>query len=159
MGQIIKVKSGFEYNSYNTFYDAIDAAKKSREEIKEECSLINGVVVTEYQFNGSECVLSFKNNRHLLVSPGKSSIKWEIIETKPSIGNIENKEIKLELSSGLQFKWNWKEILDKYIGKKATISPSDQLLFIWSEDRVEHVFNFCIDGNNSNNKYLTIGEA
>lgn len=159
MDQIIKIKPGFEYNSYNTFDAAIGAAKKSREKIKEECSLINGVIVTEYQFNGSECVVSFENNRHLLVSPGKSSIKWEIIETKPNIGKLVNKEIKLELSSGLQINWNWKEVLDKFVGKKAAISPGDQLLFIWSEDRVEHVFDFCVDRNNSSNKYLTIGEA
>lgn len=159
MGHIIKVKSGLEYNTYSTFGAAVDAANKSREEIKEECSLINGVVVTEYQFNGTECVISFENNRHLLVTPGRSSIKWKVINEKPNIGNLEKKDVILELPGGIQFDWNYESVLNNFVGKKATISPSDQLLFIWSENRIEHLFSYCVDVSDSKKIYLTIGEA
>ncbi len=135
MSRVIKVRSGFKYASHSTFEASIAAAQKACKKAEEKCSLINGVVVTEYQFNGNKCIVSFENNLHLSVSPGKYSKKWEILDTKPNIGKFESSDTLLELPNGTQLVWNCDSVLDKFIGKKAAISPSDQRLFIYSENK------------------------
>ena len=159
MRQIIKVNSGFTLNTHDTFDASIDATKNVREKMKSKCSIINGKVVTDYHFNGHELVISYENKHYLSVSPGESLIKWDVVSSKPDVNNLNKKDIVFELSNGHQFDWNCEKVLDGFMGKKMSVSPSDQLLFIFSEDRIEYMFDYYIDINDSNKKYLTISEA
>jgi len=152
----IRVKSLFSAAEYNSLADASDAAKESAN----GCEKINGRIVTGYRFNGNLLAIEFDNGFYLVVSPGSSSIKWDIVADKPQIdGQLDDYEIQFEFAKIGKLIWDWKNILDRFVGKQTFISPSDQYLFIYTKGGKEYMFSSLVNRDAPNYTYLFFSET
>jgi hypothetical protein len=163
MVNIAKVSFGFLPKAYSTMSEALLASKEATEaSSKEKCNVINGHVVLDYEFDGTCLIIHFYNGKYLIIHPGSEKIEWDVLKNKPNNilnSNQSNEGITFELSNGEKFPWNWKEILNGFIGKQIAISPSDQYLFIFSREGPEYMFYSLIDDENSKKQYLMISET
>lgn len=127
---------------------------------KPKFDLINGRKAVRYKFNGFKLVITFENGMYLIVSPGDNLIEWDIVSVEPEIGNEEDlQNIFFEFENGNKISWDWKRILDSFIGKQVAISPSKQYLFIFAKDGDEYMFDAYKDFKNKNVQYLVISET
>lgn len=157
MCKIIHVITMSAQNGYSSFPKLVRASKSA---MQLKCELINGKVLIDYEFCGDFLTLCFENNKYLIVSPGGRSINWDIVTIKPTNKYaIKNQKTYLVYRNAGKVIWDWKNVLDGFVGKKVAISPSDQYLFIFSRDRVEYMITYVVDKNNPENKLLTINES
>ena len=160
MEKVVKIRSGFTRRiEHSSFSAAVTSSKSINDTRKSELELINKQVVTGYQFDGRLLVLSYENNLHLIISPTEELIEWKIVSKIPEIGKVTKGTIYFELSSEIRFLWNWREILDNFIGKQIIIAPSDQYLFIYEKNGVEFMFSYYINTEDADEQYLSIGEV
>jgi hypothetical protein len=160
MSKIIRVLPGIKAREYNSLAEASESAARSSRSVKYKCDMINGKIVVDYQFNGISLVVKFDNEMYLLVSPSENSINWNVLSSKPYTNEFGNyQDIIFEFTSGTRISWDWKVILDGFVGKQVAISPSDQFLFIFSPGGPEYIFDFLVDMENTNIKYLFLSES
>lgn len=159
MEKVVKIRSGFRCIEHSSFTEAIKSAKIESDARKSELELITNQVVTGYQFDGVLLVISFGNNQHLTVSPGEDLIKWKVVSEKTEVDTVTHGTTYFELSNGDRFLWNWKEILDSFVGKQIIIAPSDQYLFIYEKNGIEFMFSYYVNVDNFEEQYLSIGET
>lgn len=153
MHRIIEVKQCFYPKEYNSLSEAVEAATK-----KSTAELINGKIVLDYQFNGDSIIISFDNGKYLTIRSGEKSIEWDVVSIKPIIKKkIIEQNIYFDFENGDRVFWDWKMILDGFVGKKIAISPSDQFLFIFTQGGEEYMFDVLVD--NVNNKFLFLSLA
>ncbi|MES9853141.1 MAG: hypothetical protein ABW170_15090 [Candidatus Thiodiazotropha sp. L084R] len=163
MANYVKVSYGFSPKAYSTMSEALLASDGNEQtSSSDKCHLINGHVVLDYEFDGTCLIIHFDNGKYLTVLPGSEKIEWDVVNNKPdnivTVGQ-SNDGIMFELSNGEKFKWNWREILNSFIGKQIAISPSEQYLFIFSREGSEYVFSSLLDEENINKQYLMISET
>ncbi len=160
INKLIAVVQGFYPNEFNSLSETVEAAAKIKELKKLKIESINGKTVTDYQFNGTVLIVSFNNGQWLIISPGEKLINWDVVSIKPiMMGEIIEQNIHFQLTNGNKILWDWKTILDGFLGKQVVISPSDQYLFIFSRNGDEYMFDFLVDKCNPDKKYLYISKA
>ena len=157
MDRVIQVTQCFYPKEYKSLSEAIEVATLKKSE-KSKSELINGKIVVGYQFNGESIIISFDNRKYLTISSGKKSIEWDVVSIRPKITKkaIEQ-NIYFDFENGDRVFWDWKMILDSFVGKKIAISPSDQFLFIFTQGGEEYMFDVLVD--NFNNKFLFLSLA
>ncbi|OHX38157.1 hypothetical protein BJL95_23400 [Methylomonas sp. LWB] len=124
--------------------------------------MINGRIVESYQFNGELLVIGFDNGKFLTIYPEENKIGWNVVSEWPMVtGKYENEyeNIYFKFPGGEEVLWNWKDILDSFVGKQVAISVSDQFLFIFTRDGVEYMFDVLLDVNNKNSRFLFLSQA
>ena len=139
MSEIFKVKFGIMQIAHDSFASATQGSKK------QELALINGQILVAYEFNGHDLVLRLDNTECCYISIGINCITWLVGDnillsdkSNPSL------DITFEYPTGETQVWDWKIKLDGLIGKKIALSPGDQFLFLYSEDKKEYIFD-CVE--------------
>lgn len=121
---------------------------------------INGKIVTGYRFNGHSLIFSFDNNSYLKVSIGNSSIDWDVVFEEPLMISENLDDAILFKTNGVEdFLWEWKNLLNSFIGKQIAISPSDQYLFLFVRGIGDYMFNACANKANLKEVFLYISET
>ncbi|MCP3689953.1 MAG: hypothetical protein GY784_16230 [Gammaproteobacteria bacterium] len=158
--QIIQVSNNIIATGYDSLSAAISVSTRIRDSKKDLCKLINKKVIVGYQFNGASLVLEAKDNIGLVVSMGKNAVEWDVVSHVPNIEKAKRdiNNVVFEFSDGERFFWNWKEILDEFIGKQIIVSPSDQYLFIFIRDNKDYMIDYLVDINDPRNQFLFISE-
>lgn len=161
MGQIIRVVRGFSLKEHRSFDKAVHAAMSQNiDSRRAKCELINGKKVLDYQFDGEYLVVHFNNEKYLIISSGENKIIWDVVSTKPQVGTqIDYEDVYFEFSSGNQAAWDWKNVLDSFVGEQVAISPSDQYLFIFTKDGKEYMIDSLISEKNPEDRFLFISES
>jgi hypothetical protein len=160
MNKVVQVTHGIIAREYNSLSEAVLSAEKCTQSFKNKCNLINGKTVVDYQFDGSALVIKLDNELYLLISTGEMTVFWDVFSIRPSINvPVGCQGIEFEFPSGEKVLWNWKIILDNFVGKQIAISPSDQYLFIFTRGGPEYMFDVFWDKEDANVKYLFISEA
>lgn len=160
MDKIIRVTRGICDNEYNSMSEAVAAAKQKENLYKAKLDLINGKVLKSYQFSGSELVLFFGNDLYAVISPGQNAINLDVVPSKPRVDVIlGEQDVYLELPSGTKIVWDWKMVLDNFIGKQIAVSPSDQVLFVFARDGAEFLITFYVEYDNPHKQLLCISQA
>jgi len=158
--KLIKVTQGFLANEFNSLLEATTASVNKNILNKSKCKMVNGNTVLDYKFNGFSLSVHLDNGMFLLVSLGDQSIEWDVVSDEIDMqGLIIDHDIYFEFSNGDKVMWDWKKILDGFVGKKIAISPSDQFLFIYALGEKEYMFDVLMDRENLIDKYLYISEA
>lgn len=160
MVQLIQAENAFTLKEYVSFSNAVDAAKKTEVVNAEKLEMINGKIVKDYIFRKNFLYLHFDSGVYLTVSIGEEAMLWDVVSTKPEVSeSVFVPDICFEFSSGSQVSWNWKEILNSFIGKQAVISPSDQLLFIFYRGGAEYLIDVWANKKDPSDRYLVVSEA
>lgn len=160
MDKIIRVVEGFCDNEYDLMAEAVAAANVKAKLYKTKLDLINGKILKSYQFGGNVLVLCFSDDLYAVISSDQNSIYLDVISDDPKIDNISAEQhVYLELPCGLKMLWDWKNILDGFIGKQVAISPSDQVLFIFYRGGAEYLITFYVEKDNPKKQFLAISEA
>ena len=160
MDKIIQVEEGISDNEYDLMLEAVEAAKVKENLYKTKLDLINGKILKSYQFGGNALVLCFSDDLYAVILPDQNSIYLDVVFDNPKINNISAEQnIYLELSCGLKILWDWKNVLDSFVGKQVAISPSDQVLFIFYRGGDEYLITFYVEKDNPKKQFLTISEA
>jgi len=160
MDKIILVTRGICDNDYNSMSEAVAAAKQKEKVYKAKLDLINGKVLKSYQFSGSKLVLFFGNDLYAVISPVQNAINVDVVSYKPRIDVISGEQdVYLELPGGTKIVWDWKRVLDNFIGKQIAVSPSDQVLFIFARDEGEYLITFYVECGNNKKQLLCISQA
>lgn len=160
MTKLVQVTQGIIAREYNSFSEAVGSAARCTQSAMNKCDMINGKTVVDYQFNGTSLVIKFDEELYLLISAGEISVVWDVLVAKPSVKKFMSCQgIIFEFPSGEKLPWNWKVILDDFIGKQVAISPSDQYLFIFTRSGPEYMFDVFWDKGNPVIKYLYISEV
>jgi len=147
-------------NIYDTLSSSVNASIKENKDKNVQVGLINGQNLISYCYKRDLLSLFFSNSKCLIISIGNNAINWRVIEEKPSDDNdIFKTNIVLKLPDGDEYDWGGK-ILDQMLNKKISISPSDQNLFIYTdEERVEYMFDAYAERKNKNNKFIFLFEC
>jgi hypothetical protein len=98
------------------------------------------------------------NRKNLTISAGKQVIEWDVVSVRPNdIGEIKEQNVYFEFKNGKKIFWDWKMILDSFVGNQIAISPSDQFLFIFPRGGDEYMFDELVD--NLGNRFLYLSLA
>jgi len=160
MEKIVKVTVAYRQSEFSSLLDAVNASASDIKPKKSKVELINGKVVTAYKFNGTVLVICFENDNYLVVSIGEKRVNWNVASTKPNIGTqLDECKVFFQYPNGDKTLWNWKNILDGFIGKQIAISPSEQSLFIFTRGGDEYLFDVLIDVENNNSHFLNLSEV
>lgn len=160
MDKIIRVVSGICDIEYDSFTEAIAASKQRAGLLRTKLNLINGKVLREYQFNGSRLILHLSNEVYAVIFPSQNLVCLDVVLYEPELDSLLNEQkTYLELPGGTRMLWNWKKILDNFIGKEIVISPSDQVLFIFFKGGDEFLITYYKEEGNLTNQYLSIAQA
>lgn len=154
MSELIKVRFGILAITHDSFERAIQGASR------QELVVVNGQILVEYEFNGHDLVLRLDNNKCCYISIGDNCITCSVGDNfrLSEKSNLPTDAI-FEYPSGENQEWDWKIKLEGLIGKKIALSPSDQFLFLHSEDRKEYIFN-CVESiMDPSMKYLYISDV
>ncbi|PUA26869.1 MAG: hypothetical protein B0W54_20815 [Cellvibrio sp. 79] len=154
MSEIIKVKLGIIAEAHDSFFSA------TKELSKQEFNAVNGRILKSYEFNGHELIIYLDNHKACYVSTGENRINWILADSF----QLNDKchiptNIIFEYFNGVQEPWDLSNKLEKLIGKKIAFSPSEQYLFLYSEDKGEYIFDFVINEVDESVKYLCFSDA
>lgn len=156
----IQVKLGITHTSYGSFEEAVVASKNRRSLLKEKLALIDGNVMTGYEFNGFDLCIKFGNGKYLTISPSGNSIAMDVVVNSTNIDMLlMDKNVSFVHTSGKVIDWEIEEILTQLLNKKIVISPSDQCIFIFEPNGIEYMFSYLVNVNDLDQKYLTLCEA
>lgn len=154
MNEIIHVKFGIIAIAHSSF------ASATKELASQEFALVNGQTVLAYKFNGHELVISFDNHKVCKIFGGANRINWMVADSFQLNDKFNPPQnIVFEYSNGERDAWDWKNKFDGLIGKKIAFSPSEQYLFLYSEDKREHMFDFVVNIADPSIRYLCFSEA
>lgn len=154
MSKIIKVRFVIIAIAHDSFASATQESKG------QELALINGEILAGYEFSGHDLILRLNNSACCCISIGANCIRWFVRESyRKSDKPNPPTDITFEYPSGEHQAWDWKNKLEELIGKKISLSPNEQFLFLYSEDKKEYIFN-CVESiNDSTMKYLYISDV
>jgi len=151
MVKSIKVRPGILAKEHDSFFSAII------EQQKESLNLVNGRAVNAYKYNGDQLVLCLDSGVFILIFAEKDFISWKVIDESPSLGGRDfPRNITFEFPNGDEYLWRWEVEFNQFVGKKIAISPSEQFLFLYSENKREYIFNVLEDCFDAATKYLYI---
>ena len=157
---LIEVIPLINSNEYSTLSSSVEASLKKTENNNIKVNLVNGHNLISYGYKGDELYLFFSNGKYLVVSIGNNTINWNIINGKPfENDDLIKSNLVLKLPDGDEYDWGCK-ILNQMLNKKIIISPSDQNLFIFTdEERIEYMFDAYCDRTNKNNRFIFLFES
>ena len=160
MEKLIRVTQAFLANEYNSLLEATTSSANKNILNKSKCEMVSGNTVLNYKFNGVSLSIHLDNGKYLIVSLGDQLIEWDVVSNEIDMqGQINDHNIYFEFSNGDKVQWDWKIILDGFVGKRIAISPSDQFLFIYALGEKEYMFDALMDRENLIDKFLYITEA
>ena len=154
MSKIVKVNFGIMPIAHDSFASATQGSNR------QELALINGQILVAYEFNGHALVLQLDNTAYCYISIGANCITWLVGDSfRLSDKSNPPLDITFEYPTGETQAWDWKITLDELIGKKIALSPSDQFLFLYSEDKKEYIFDYVESVIDPAMKYLYISDV
>ncbi|MEO1247933.1 MAG: hypothetical protein AAFX56_19815 [Pseudomonadota bacterium] len=154
MANRIKVGFGIKPITYRSFAEAACDRRSERSE-----DLIRKEVLKSYVFDGKTLVCEFQNGLNLTVSCGDNKIDWFISKAKPALAAARIGPTEFELPGGTRTVWMLTSILDRFLGERVAVFPSEQLLFLYGQDSPEYMFDFYTDTAATNIRYLVLAES
>ncbi|MCL1036274.1 hypothetical protein L2750_03805 [Shewanella submarina] len=157
MKKVIPAEFGFKLKSHRTFRESVSSVDSVKEKILEK---INGEVLISFEFNGEALSLQFKNELFLNVKVGLDAIEWQVSEIPDVTTSLsEQSNILFQFENDVRIEWDILNILEGFIGKQVAVSPSDQLLFIFTKGGVEYMFSSACEMGGRKKSYLCLGEV
>ncbi|GFM77212.1 hypothetical protein [Pseudomonas cichorii] len=159
MEHVVSVVRGITPHAYDSLPNAVALSRVTKER-KEKCDLIGGGFVVAYELGGDSLVLSFNNGWHLVVSAGDNRVDWDVVPVKPAIKEGGRKGVVYRLHpDGEIVLWKPRIFLNKLLGKQAAISPSNQYLFLFVRDEADYIFDFLINVDIPDERFLFLSEV
>ena len=147
---ILQVISYGKLPEYDSFNDAIDAAKNK---VKHEKSTdaLKGKVIIDYLFDGYTLVLVFSSHEYLAIYAHSEGVKWELHSALPSMEkHISESALKINFpgdhnNTDRVYIWEWKKILDLLINKSISAAcPGETMLSLYVKDVPDIIFSVVI---------------
>jgi hypothetical protein len=156
MSNTTRVKLAFDLIRHSSFEDAAASGVASA---ARGLHLVNGVVLSSYQFDGELLILSFRNNHDVIISIDAERIVWRVEQSTGTEIGLARSNLTFELPNGDCFDWNWKNVLSEFIGRKIYLHPGNQLLFNNVPGIGEFVVMAYVGVQSASQKYMDISEA
>lgn len=133
-GQTMDVEFIEGVPEYDSFADAVAAAKSREGLAQSDNESLEGEIIVSYSFSGRVLALRTNAGSILSVYVGSGSIvEWDVTagaweRTSDDIPAV----IRVRFPSGREHEWRWKELLDRIVGHRfASLSPSETAVSLY----------------------------